>query len=557
MTVADRILFSFNSSESINWVIAGLLAVLLGIQIWLIVGNNLLSGRRKGVRLVLNLFLWLVLTGYFLDLQWIRSGGNRSVLIADQNVPVGFLNRLKDSLNRAEAVRVDAFKKAVFRNELTSGQVETVTLVGSDFSPDQLGQLSQQTVRWIPNYRENNVQALHWKGMVRNEELQTISGTIQSLEKQFLKARFGRQTLDSLELQPGFNSFQLQFPVFSQGHAAVELVLNETPLDTIRFFVRKPEPVSYQFILDSPDFESKTLADWLGKQGYSVQMRSVLSKEINSTVRINRAESPDVFITDPANASHPVIRKAVAQGKPVLFMNGTDPEADSKVINRALGTHWQVRKISNESAVSLGNGLQALPFQFRETPNQFGVQGYPVAVQKSTAKIGFSLLSETFPLKLSGDSVAYERIWKSILTQLQPEFRNNVRIDAPVFAGLRSPIYLNNILPKTASVRINVDTVQLDSSPINGRSAAVSYVFGRSGWQTFQDSLAIYVQKPGDQTGYGSALVSAYVRARSTVEAETRTATRPAVPVKVPEWVWFMLFLGCLTALWLEPKFSI
>jgi hypothetical protein len=50
--------------------------------------------------------------------------------------------------------------------------------------------------------------------------------------------------------------------------------------------------------------------------------------------------------------------------------------------------------------------------------------GYPVAIQKTATKIGLSLISETFPLKLSGDSAAYERIWTSILTQLQPAFND-------------------------------------------------------------------------------------------------------------------------------------
>jgi hypothetical protein len=121
------------------------------------------------------------------------------------------------------------------------------------------------------------------------------------------------------------------------------LVLNQKPLDTLRYFTRNTEPIAYQFMLDSPDFESKTLADWLGKKGYSVQLTSTISKDISNRTTINRAAAPDVIVTDPANAANPIVKKAVAQGKPVLFMNVSDAETASKTINQAVGTAWRVK----------------------------------------------------------------------------------------------------------------------------------------------------------------------------------------------------------------------
>lgn len=548
---------TFNPADFVSWMIVVLLTAVLGIQLVLVIRNQTLSGRRKAVRLVLNLLFWLVLLAYFLQIECQFPVDRKPLLLAADEVPTDYVAHLKDSLNLGETARLNAFKDPGFKAKLLDGTVDSVVLVGTGFSPDVLGQLSRQSVRWVPYYRPDQLQLIRWKGIRRKGEWQTVSGVIQSSRKQMLSLRFGNQTLDSLPVPKGAAAFHFRFLVFSQGRTAVELMLDQKPLDTLRFFARKAETVSYQFVLDNPDFESKTLADWLGQKGNSVELTSLVAKDIRNRVQINRAIPPDVIITTPGNADNPVVKKAVSQGKPVLFMNGADPEADSKLINRALGTNWQVKKISNEAAVSLGNGVQALPYQFRDALNQFPVAWYPVAVQKTAAPIGWSLLSETFPLKLSGDSMRYDRIWTAVLAQLQPSSPNNIQVDAPVFNGFRSVIQFNNLVRKPAAIHLETDTVRLDYSVINGMSAEVSYAFGRSGWQPFLDSLEVYVDQPDAQNGFGGRFMTDYVRARSAESSPVKGDTGRLVSAKIPEWVWLILFLGCLTALWIEPKFSV
>lgn len=557
MRLFDQFTITYNSSDPINWIILALLVLVLIVQVGLIVKNKSLSIQRKWTRLGLNGLLWTLLLGYFLQIVWEIPADAKPVFIADTNVPSDYINYLKDSLKIAEIVRVDALKTASIRSHLFDGSIDSVTLIGTGFSPDVLGHLSRQTIQWIPYYPPDQVQLIRWKGIMRKGEVQRVSGLVYSSQKQVLKVRFGNQTLDSLSLRVGLNQFKFEFSAFSKGRTAVELVLNQKALDTLLYFVRKSELISYQFILDSPDFESKTLADWLGKQGHSVQLISTISKDISNRISINRAAIPDIIITDPANAIHPVVKKAAAQGKPVLFINVTDAETDAKTINQALGTSWKLKKISNEAAVPLGNGIQALPYQLTDAINQFAVDNYPVAIQKTNAKIGLSLLNETFPLKLSGDSVAYDRIWTSILTQLQPVYKDNIQIEAPVFERIRSLMHLNNLTNKPATVRIGQDTIALDYSPINGLSAEGSYVVAQSGWQPFQDSLEIYVNKASDKPAYGSRLVSNYLQARSAEPENTKTVLRHGLPAKIPDWVWILLFISCLTALWIEPKLSI
>jgi hypothetical protein len=557
MRLFDHFTTTFNSSDLASWIVLVFLAVLPLVQVWLVVRNDSLSISRKWVRAALNLLFWVVLLGYFFQIEWEMPTHSKAVLVADNEVPTAYVNHLKNSLKSPEAVRINAFKTPAFRERLDDGSLDSVTLIGTGFSPDLLGELSRQTVQWIPYYQPDQLRMIRWKGILRKGDIQSVEGSIQSSQKQVLKIRFGNQTLDSLQLPAGYSDFKFQFPAFSQGRAEIELVLNQKPLDTLRYFTRNTEPIAYLFMLDSPDFESKTLADWLGKKGYSVQLTSTISKDISNRTTINRTAAPDVIITDPANAANPIVKKAATQGKPVLVINLSDAETDIKTINQALGTNWRVKRISTEATVLLGNGVQALPYQLTDAPNQFAVYGYPVAIQKTAGKFGLSLISETFPLKLSGDSATYDRIWTSILTQLQPTFKDNIQVDAPVFKGVRSVLYFNNLSNKPATVRIGNNTVNLNYSAINGLSAEALYLFNRAGWQSFQDTLAVYVDKPAGKPAFGSHLVSDYLRIHSTESAGKKTVSPHWLLVKIPDWVWLILFLSCLTALWIEPKFSI
>ena len=260
------------------------------------------------------------------------------------DVPASFARQVKDSLHIQDS----------FTSRNLKDDYDSLTLVGQRFPIETLTQLSKSAVQWVPYTQPDQLQAIHWKGIVRQGEFQQVTGRILSSKKQVLRLRFGKQTLDSMSLHEGNNAFALRFPAFSRGRSQSELVLDgTTTLDTIRFFARPTEPLTVQILLNSPDFESKTLADWLGKQGHTVQVVTTLSTNIRSNVSINKAgkaggkTTPDLIITEPANAANAALRKAVADGQSVsCSLTCTNPETDCRAINQALGSRWQVRKIA-------------------------------------------------------------------------------------------------------------------------------------------------------------------------------------------------------------------
>lgn len=531
--------------QSLHWLLLIVVAALLILPVWLILRNDALSTQRKVVRLTLNALLWLVVLAYVLQPVWTVATRTTHALLIGQEVPGSYQRQLSDSLHLPEVVTARTFVPDRF---------DSVTLLGQVFPAELLSRLSRQVVRWIPYYAPDRVQTIRWKGLVQKGEMQRVTGAIQSSKKQRLKLMYANRTLDSLTLPEGFTAFTLQFPAFTLGRTETELVLGSTALDTLRFFVRPVKPLTYQFILDTPDFESKTLADWLGQSGNAVDVTATLSKDVSNRLTINRVSAkPDVIITDPANADNVLVKRAVADGKAVLFINLTNPEADCRLINQALGSRWQVRKVSNEPSIPVGNGLSALPYTLITTATQTPIPGYPAAVQQTAARIGVSLLSETFPLKLSGDSLAYNRVWSAILARLRPSSVNSSQIDAPVVAGFQETMYLNNVPAHPAAIRVGNDTVSVAYSAINPLSATGRWLVNRSGWLPVEDTLAVYAEPSGQSDVARSRLVQAYALAHS-VEPSAPQAVSRFADVRLPDWAWLLLVIACLTALWVEPK---
>ncbi|GAB2561636.1 hypothetical protein [Spirosoma areae] len=520
------------------------------VQVWLITRNRSLSAGRKWVRAGLNFLLWLVVTGYFLHISWPITRPATHALLIGEDVPSAFVRKLNDSLPIQVRLSSRDFK----------ADYDSVTLVGQSFPTETLTQLSSANVQWVPYNPPDQVQALRWKGIVRQGEMQLVVGGIHSSKAQLLRLRFGSQTVDSVALSEGPNTFTLQFPTFSRDRSQTELVLGESTLDTLRFFVRPTESLTVQFLLNSPDFESKTLADWLGKQGHRVNISAALSKNISSNISINQVNKsagqpmPDLIITEPVNAASSAVRKAVAGGKAVLFLNLTNPETDCRAINQALGSGWQVRKIAGEPLIPIKNGLNALPYRFVERLNQFAVSGYPVAVQQTTGQVGVSLLSETFPLSLSGDSLGYNRVWMAVLARFARSNKTIVQVDAPVYTRIRQSVSINNASGRQRTLQIGPDTVPLTYSSINERSALANSLFRQPGWQIVQDSLALYVNalRPNDPVA-NRAMVSRFMQVHSRYPS-ARNQSRRTATAQLPDWAWLVLLIGCFTALWVEPK---
>ncbi|RFS14245.1 hypothetical protein [Emticicia sp. C21] len=508
----------------------------------------------------LNIFVWLLIFLFILQPGWKYTTDTNKVLLIDKTVPTAYVKKIKDSLHIAESFDTRDFNRLAAKNAHFVEKLDNIYLLGQDFSPQTISQLSWKKLNWLPYYGNNQLQDLQWKSIVRKGDIQEVRGKISVDEVKTLTIKYANKVLDSLKLQKGLNAFHFSFPAFTIGQTETFLALDNESLQDIHFYCHAPQPFNVLFILENPDFESKNLSEWLGKNNHRVEIITTIAKDAQSKVSINKsiqskAFIPDLIITDPGNANNGLVKKAVAEGKSVLFINSTAPEQNIKTINQALGTNWRIKKISNEQFITISENLTAVPYRIEENINQKSIGNYPIAVQKKVGKVGLSLLNETFPLKLSGDSLNYNKIWSSVFQQLNPPFQNNINIEAPVFANTQTPIVLNNLSVVSGKLRLANDTTQLIQSAINPSSFTSNYVFRKTGWQTFQDSLQVFVEdKPN--VLQQSRQLQENLLAHETFESVSSSASAQTLTATLPDWVWYILIILGLAALWLEPKLN-
>ena len=173
--------------------------------------------------------------------------------------------------------------------------------------------------------------------------------------------------------------------------------------------------------------------------------------------------------------------------------------------------------------------------------------------EKNIGKIGVSLLNETFPLKLSGDSLTYGKLWTSVFQQLNPSFQDNIEVAAPIFQDTKATIYLNNRSISAKDLKIANDTIEVENSAINSLSSETNFVFRKTGWQILQDSLEVYVE--GNPTIlWKCKQINEFLGVNSKNNAQNKGTLSQVLTAKLPDWAWFLIILLCLTAVWIEPK---
>lgn len=550
--------FSFDWDSTLSLGILALVVMLLPLQLWLLIGKSkpVFTGRLF-LRLFLNVLLWLAVLMFVLQPYIQREHASATGVILADEVSSSFRKKLTDSLGRSEVLNINSMQDVEGLAAL-----DTVLLVGQNFDQKVYRTLlqseSKPVLKWVPFREVNRVYGLQWKGILRRGEKQELRGNIVSDRVQTVSLYYGDQVLDSMKLGVGQENFKLSFPAFTEGRSTAVLKLEAVAVDTIRYFARPVEPLTFQFILDNPDFETRNLATWLGKNGHSVLYSALLSKDMQSKQTINRAKDADVIITSPDNVSNASVKKAFSSGKSILLINLMNPQAEISNVNRTLGTSLVIRKVSAEPTVPIATGLTALPFQFVPTNRYLIDPKYPIAMERSIGTVGVSLLSETFPLLLSGDSLSYQNVWNTILASIHPASRSNIEVNAPVNQYVLTDINLNNFERKLQMLRIGADSVFVNSSTINSKSSTARFRPTEKGWVSLTDSLNsdIYVQQ---QAASGDALavkdfIRSYSLGQPNINQPISEQAHQGAGRKPFDWVWFGVLILCFTLVWVERK---
>jgi hypothetical protein len=470
------------------------LMVLAGACLYAIVSKASLSPLQRGVKVVLHLLLLVCV--YILIRNPFWNVGNDPVLVYSNTVPKEAVSALSEELKLKKVMSASHF--------FSESEVEDeVMLFGQDFTAEQLSHLAGKTVDWRGFFPEDRPQELKWKANLRRGDQQKLEGRISLNEEKTLKLIYGTTVLDSVHMGAGYSRFSLKFPVFTEGRTAVELWVGAEKSRDIAFFARAVDKQRVGILEEFPDIEHRLLAEWLGKRGYEVSVSTPVAKGEAQQARINNSSGTDLIITSTAR---------VRPGTAALVLQGREVGQ----VNRSTGTAFSLNAGSEE--VEMLGDLKQFKHKAILRENQHQVGSLPVYIEKKEHKIGVSLMTETFPAKLSGDSVLYDRIWTEIMAAMSRP--DSLLVEGPVYA------FQENGLP-------------------SGKAGVATYFPVDTGWVEKAPFGELYVESDP------AATVATWVKnnaATGKVGEETKRY--------LPEHWKFLAILLSLALLWLEPKFK-
>lgn len=525
-----------------NIIHISLLILLLAVQLFWVFRNQ--NKKRRWLKLALNLFLWASLVVLIFPPRLKSAETLDKIGIRDANITDGFLKNMKDSLGLKKIVSPAQYLKEYEDKNLK------VYLLGQSFDAEFLSNFSDKKVEFFPEFKQNEIQNINWRAVLYQNETQEIDGYIDVEKPALIGLKFGNQTLDSIKLNKGKQHFSMSFPSFSIGKTSVKLTLDGSNLMDLNYYSRTAPKLKVLFLADSPDFETKMLSEWLGKNGHEVDVETMVTKTTTNKVNINKTKTANynLVFTTPDRVNNAICRQTLNSGGGVFVYNVQ--EGDLPNINKNLGDSFVLQRISSETETKLSNDLVSIPFGFKDNKNQQKLKPWPVAI--SNRHVGVTLISETYPLLLSGDSINYRKIWGGVLQLLQPTLRNNIEVQAPVLENLFTSFRFNNFNDNPGLFKISKDTIFLKNSPINLKETVGSYVFRSTGWQEINDSLEVFVNKteqPSALFKQTKSILKSYKPNGNDGSVQTNTSNQI-----LPDWLRLLLCIIFFVLLWVEAK---
>lgn len=523
--------------KTLNIVLIILLAGLLGIQAWGLYRAK--SQKRWPLKVILNILLWVSIVLLIFPPAFQKNIANNKIGIKDASSQI---KNLQDSLDIEWVISPKEYLSKFKDKNLE------IHLLGQNFTSDFLSALAGKELHLHPYFGKNEIQELSYHAILRQNQTQELIGKIDVDKKSTIKAKYGSITLDSLFLEKGQPSFILSFPSFSLGKTTVDLFLDNKIVGTVRYFSRKADKLNILMLSENPDFETKTLSDWLGKNGHQVKVQTLVAKNTQNNTDINKSETEkyDVVFATPANISQPICKKTLANGGAIFIYNAD--ESAIRLLNKTYGLGFKIQKISTENEIQLKEGLFALPFKFLpETSYQIS-QDWPIVIGNN--RMGISMLSETYPLILSGDSITYRKIWSEVLQKLNVVQKNNIAIQAPIQKDLNTAIIFNNFENFDTLFKTPNDSIFTKKLASNPNSFFGNYVFRKSGWQALDTENEVFVED-----NIEPYLASIFTRSAVNIyQKNSKSKSKVSIKEPVTSWALFLIIFIILALLWSEPK---
>jgi hypothetical protein len=286
---------------------------------------------------------------------------------------------------------------------------------------------------------------------------------------------------------------------------------------------------------------------------------------LESSTNINRADVVDFIISDETGITEPGLKKHIESGKSVLFYNFSNPAQSLRELNRRLGTGFEIVENSKSAKAEVAENALPSDLFLKKNASQILLLNEKIAFEKFPGKVGVSLMNETYPLMLSGDSLQYRQFWNTLIAHLRPALKQNVHLKAPIFQGLNSDIRLNGSEMHAPLLTIQEDTLYWGQSAIHEQQRRGEYRYLKQGWNEvgiheLDEEIEVFVEP---RTSWQ---VSEKLKRIQTFSSQFQTLNDVSLSwmgtdhenanVIISTWVWFAFILLLLTGIWIIEKLA-
>ncbi len=395
--------------------------------------------------------------------------------------------------------------------------------------------------------------------------------------------------VDSLILEAGTHRFSFPIRARQAGLFTYQLHLQQgnTTIETgmVPVEVLPVRPLRILFLQQHPTFETRYLKTFLAESGHAVSLRYLVSRNtyrfefVNAPeqrfqqVRADLLETFDLVLmsqeaAEQLNASEKsALAHAAQNGLGVLVLltqNQTKPDALATWTDMELKSNktdtMALRLPGWKDPLTLPSaGWQVLHPQLQSLHNGSSSPLWAGYVPIGMGKIGFQLLTETYPLALGGNQEKYADLWTPVLQGMA-----RLQLTANQVQLSESPPYYPHVnYSLTLITNETHPVIYLDSQRIPLRENeeidglwSGSFRTTGTGWHhlTMHDSTlqAFYVHAHGTLK---SAAISNQIRANEARHSLTTSTSERVQTLRTVSPIWFyLIFLLAAGFLWLSPK---
>lgn len=526
----------------------------------------------------------------------LTDGFNADSLPKDANIKLFTAEKaIHSSYRKAELL-------AGFDELTTDPGITGVHVYGNGLNEDELQLLNHMPIAFHPAGNIAGVTAISWNEKLSSGEELRLQGTFNNASAKKIKLVLqGLSTdLDSTFIAPNRSAgFELAAVPKNAGKAVYHL-LAVAGDDTIE---KEDLPVQVEsvksvkiFILPaSPGFETRFLKNWLSENGYSVALRTAISKDKFSREFINMPQLPldnistqvlsnfDVVIGDLSvlkgfgNAANAALKQEVQQKSLGLIIMADSASGSASWLQSSFPVQRVTGKVPGPVSIVIPgkNGRKAkLNVDGRYISYQNGTQSLVTDDQgrvlagsalEGSGKLIFTTLNNTFNWMLAGDKDDYTALWSALITKTARKTKVTERwsvasmpfVNSPVRARLESGL-------RPTGININgavVSPMQNPAIPFEWNSL---YWPTATGWLSAQqDNGTInwwYAYDSGEWKGVIATAKTAATKkyaAENPIGVNVTKQIHQKMRIAIPKIYFYMLILLACAFLWIEAKMTL